>query len=379
MTDIRLDCNLLYFGCLNQLGCHRTVRFMKRSPSMSAIAKETGVAKSTVSLALRNDPRVALSLREQIQKVAARMGYQTNALVARLMYELRSTRKQRYVASLAFINAHKVANIRKKISNVNDWLEGAEQQAQRLGYSVDHFWLHDPDMPIERLARIFYARNIQGVAFYGLQDDSCVQCCEPIWSRFPSVTMGVRCKQPALHFVSNDHYSTAMQACEQLKSRGYSRIGIILDRWIDNKLEHRFVAGYHESLTQKAKKIPILYLEDVKEYPRPEGKRKFTQWLNKHRPDACVCLNSFILDWIKEKSIAIPDELGVVFLDLPRELKGIAAGMEQQQIWTGMTATDNLIGQILRREVGIPIFQRGIMIESQWCPGPTVREPVRAT
>lgn len=347
---------------------------MSSSPSMAAIAKAANVAKSTVSLALRNDPRVSCEVRERIQRVAEEMGYKNNALVSRLMYELRTAGKQTYIGSLAFVNVHRVAELRKISGHVNDWLVGAEQQAQRLGYSVDHFWLNDPELPVERLSRIFYARNVQGVIFYGLRDEDCLQGCESIWSHFPSVTIGFRLRKPALHFVSNDHYFTAVQACEQLMSRGYSRIGLILDRWIDDILEHRFVAGYHESCVEKQKSLPILYLEDIRESPRTEWKRKFVEWIDTYHPDACVCLNSYILDWIHELGIKISDDLGVVLLDISKELKGKVAGMEQQAEWTGMTATDMIIGQILRRESSVPPFQRGILIESQWCPGPTVRE-----
>ncbi|XHR27679.1 MAG: LacI family DNA-binding transcriptional regulator [Chthoniobacteraceae bacterium] len=349
---------------------------MNSSPSMAAIAKAANVAKSTVSLALRNDPRVSVEARERIQGIAQKMGYKNNALVARLMYELRTAGKQRYIGSLAFVNVHRVAELRKISGHVNSWLVGGEQQANRLGYSVDHFWLNDPELSAERLSRIFYARNVQGVIFYGLLDEPCLHGCESIWEHFPSVSIGSRLRKPALHFVSNDHYFTAMQACEQLAIRGYSRIGLILDRLLDNILEHRFVAGYRESCLDQQNNFPVLYLDDVREYPHTEGKRKFIEWFNTYHPDACICLNSFILDWIKELGIKIPDEMGVAFLDLPKEIKGKAAGMEQQAEWTGMTATDMIIGQILRREVGLPPFQRGILIESQWCPGPTVREEI---
>ena len=88
-------------------GSNRSMK-QRTTPSMAEIAAAAGVAKSTVSLALRNDPRVAPEAREHIQQVAESMGYQTNALVARLMAELRRSKKQSHVATLAMINVSKV-------------------------------------------------------------------------------------------------------------------------------------------------------------------------------------------------------------------------------------------------------------------------------
>jgi len=48
--------------------------------------------------------------------------------------------------------------------------------------------------------------------------------------------------------------------------------------------------------------------------------------------------------------------------------------MEPRSIATGMKAIDVLVGQINRGEEGLPSFQTGTMIESQWMPGPTVRD-----
>lgn len=347
---------------------------MKNIPSMAALAKAAGVAKSTVSLALRNDPRVSEELRTRIHEIAESMGYQTNALVARLMVELRKGRKQRYMASIAAINAFTHRDIRKKVSHVNALMEGMEQRAEQLGYTLDNFWLYDPDLKPERLARILRARNIQGAIFYGIANEVCLQGYEGVWGSLPSVTVGSHLRHPALNFVMNDHHSAAMQACTQLRKAGYCRIGIVLDRWLDNVMEHRLIAGYHASFSEEEKRLPVLFLDDPQESPRPEGRKRFSAWVKKHHPDACICINRFILDWVRDLGIAIPNEMGVALLDLPGELKGSAAGIESRQEFSGMSGVDILVGQIHRAERGIPPFQRGTLIEGLWIPGPSVRD-----
>lgn len=347
---------------------------MKASPSMAAIAKEAGVAKSTVSLALRNDLRVAKEQRQRIQQVAARMGYQSNALVARLMFELRKTRKQKYIAKLATINTTGLPNLHRKISHIKSLLDGVGRRAEQLGYSVDDFWLQDPDLRPDRLAKIFQARNVQGVIFYGIQDESCLRGSQTIWSNFPCITVGSHQRNPAINFVMNDMHFTSMHACSQLRKSGYSRIGIILDRWLDEVMERRMTAGYTASFEEGDNRPPILHLHDPQENQRADGKQRFAAWLTRYRPDACLCINRFILDWAKELGMDIPRDMGIALLDLPSDLEGIAAGMTSRPELLGMTAVDTLVGQIHRGEQGIPTLQCGTLIESQWIPGPTVRE-----
>ncbi|MFA6287611.1 MAG: LacI family DNA-binding transcriptional regulator [Opitutaceae bacterium] len=354
---------------------------MKTAPSLADIAEKAGTAISTVSLALRNDPRVALPKRQHIQLIAAEMGYQANPLVARLMFELRKSRKQKYVATLAVINVSTMPPATyNKISNMAAWHQGLHQRARQLGYNLDHFWLHDPDYHPNRVERILRAKNIQGVVFHGVMVASDLEPCKAIASRFPSVVMGVHLREPPLNFIINDHYFSAFHACRQLRKLGYRRIGIVLDRWLDDVLEHRYVAGYFASHQQSEKFLPVLYLNEPlanvfpTDSPRLEGKDKFAEWIEQHRPDACICINSYIVDWIRDLGIGIPHEMGFALLDLPRELNGIVAGMEPRSIATGMKAIDVLVGQINRGEEGLPSFQTGTMIESQWMPGPTVRD-----
>ena len=350
---------------------------MNPSPSMSAIARAAGVAKSTVSMALRNDPRIAEVQRIRIKKIADEMGYQANALVSRLMFELRKTRKQKYVATLAAINANPIPHFHKYVSQIRDLLTGIEQRSTQLGYSLNHFWLHDPELRPERLVKIFQARNIQGIIFYGIHYEDDFQNSQILWEQFPCITIGAHLKKPALHFVALDHHSTALRACTRLRAAGYRRTGIVINRWLDEVMEHRLTAGYRSSFPPNEEQPPILLLDNPgqKPIPQPIGKELFAKWLKKHRLDSCVCINNYILDWVMELGYKVPEEFGLVLLDIPREYRDKAAGMETPQEWVGMIGVDTLIGQINRGERGIPPFQCGSLVESHWVPGPTMREP----
>ncbi|WP_157837034.1 LacI family DNA-binding transcriptional regulator [Geminisphaera colitermitum] len=347
-----------------------------------SIAQRAGVAKSTVSLALRGHPRISAQQRDRIRSIATEMGYRTNALVARLMHELRSERKQRYIGTLAFINASPLEPSRAQPSSIDEnWQAGAGERASQLGYTLDSFRLHDPDVRPQRLARILHARNVQGVVFYSLDNDSKLENCEAVWEGFPCVSIGTRVRNPPLHFVCNDHYTTALHACDALRALGYRRIGLCTVRWLDNVLEHRFVAGYRQAMSLAAEgaegvELPVFTLHHphgtMKRHEEEDG-RAFQTWVKKYRPDACLSVHNYVLDWARRLGLRLPHDLGVALLDLPKELRDRVAGMQPRPELEGMAAVDVVIGQILRREAGVPPFQQGTLIESSWVPGPTVR------
>ena len=52
---------------------------------MAEIAQRLGVASSTISRALRNDPRISFDLRKRVRTLADELGYQPNPLVSALM------------------------------------------------------------------------------------------------------------------------------------------------------------------------------------------------------------------------------------------------------------------------------------------------------
>ncbi len=77
---------------------------VKNLVTIAVLAKELGLGKATVSLALRDDPRIRKQTRERVQRHADKRGYAANPMVAHVMSQLRSTRVSEYRATVALIN-----------------------------------------------------------------------------------------------------------------------------------------------------------------------------------------------------------------------------------------------------------------------------------
>src|SRR5437867_939360 len=72
--------------------------------STRRIATMLGVSVATVSLALNNHPRIPDVTRRRVKAMARKLGYKTNAKVAELMEQIRSSRHPKVEACLGVIS-----------------------------------------------------------------------------------------------------------------------------------------------------------------------------------------------------------------------------------------------------------------------------------
>jgi DNA-binding LacI/PurR family transcriptional regulator len=340
---------------------------------MHEIAERAGVGKATVSLALRDDPRLRPETRRRIQKLAAKMGYRTNATVANLMAQLRASRTPKYQATLGLLNVSSEAKTLTGLYTFREWAKGCQDRAIQLGYGLDPFWLHEPGISPSRLAKILESRNIRGLIIAALLDRSGLPDeFEVIWQRFACVVVGVRPASPPLNFSSNDQYATALHAVQRLWGYGYRRMGLVLSPEVDAMVDRRFSAGFW------AGQEGLEGCERVPTFPfHPAREMSFRAWYAQHRPDAIVCIHDQVKKWIEDMHIKIPDEVGLAHLDRHDDLPDWS-GMHQNNTLVGAASVDMLVGQLHRNEVGLPEFPKASLVQSTWIDGPTVaRHAVR--
>ena len=338
-----------------------------RSPTLQDIARESGAGKTTVSLALRDDRRLRPETRARIQRIAAEMGYHANATVSALMAQLRASRTPKYQATLGILNASSERETLQRFSTFRDWLTGCVSRATQLGYGLDDFWLREPGVPPGRLASILEARGIRGLIIAGVGDRARIQAeFETVWARFACVVIGLHAARPSLHCVTNDQFSTALQAVERVLALGYRRPGLVIENGIDANVEYRFSAGF--AVAQRA--LPRSARLPVCDFDRAKP-AAFTAWYEKHRPDVILGLHEEVKAWLAAMKVRVPRDVGLVHLDRTAEMHGWA-GMNQGNEMVGMAAIDMIVGQIHRSETGIPERPRAMMVESAWVDGETV-------
>jgi LacI family transcriptional regulator len=340
-------------------------------PTMAEVAKAAGVSKNTVSLALRGSPRISSATRDKIETVAAAMGYRLNPTVAQLMAELRQNRSPGYQATLALINAHESRDAFSNHPTIPAYVTGCRQRAKQLGYQLDDFWLHEPDMPAARWLSIFRARNIRGVVIVGLMRRNRLPArLAPLWDEFPALVTGVRTREPALSFACSDHHALALLAFEKAVALGYRRPALVLDGVIDDLVDGRFSAGF---LIGQSRLIP------AEQLTRPffevaaarTDRAVFSKWFEENQPDVIFTLYHEVERWVRDLGLRVPEDVGLIQYEW-RSDHAAWAGMDQRNDLVGAAAVDMLISMVHHNERGVPEHPRATLIGSHWVDGKTV-------
>ncbi len=344
---------------------------MGDAPTLRTLAKLAGVSKTTVSLCLRDHPRITPELRQRVQRLAAEAGYRPNALMANLLAQLRASKTSAYQSTLALLCAAKDPSELDTVPTFRAWIAGCRARAIEQGYGFDQLWLYEPGISPERLAAILDARNIRGVAVVGFYEGEAIpRQFDTIWHRSAAVAIGTRPVWPAIHFVSNDQYVTVFRAVREVFLLGYRQLGLCLASHIDNIIENKFTAGFRAAqgrlgLTQD---VPTFDLQ-------PGTKQSFGVWLDRYRTEVILTIHVEVKEWVESLGFAVPSEVALVQLDKSDETSDWA-GMQQNSELIGRSAIDMVIGQIHRNESGMPPIQKSMLIESTWSVGATIGEHV---
>ena len=337
---------------------------------MADIAREAGVSKNTVSLALRNDPQIPERTRRKIERIASRLGYCKNATVAHLMAQLRKQRQTGARATLALVNAHLDRRAFAKHPTIPAYVAGCRHRAAQLGYGLDEFWLHDPSLDGATLNAILRARGIRGIVVVGLmRENRLPERFLRTWQEFPSVVTGVRTREPALSFACTDHHDLTRTAVEEAGKLGYQRPGLVLDGVIDDLVDGRFSAGFliaQRALPARQRLRPFYRIADTR-----ENAAVFERWMGEQKPDVILTLYNEVRDWLRALHLRAPHDIGLMQLEW-RASDPEWAGMNQHNDIAGEAAIEMVIAMIQNGESGIPAFPRSTLIGSTWVAGPSV-------
>ena len=345
---------------------------MKEVPTIRTLARMAGVSNATVSLALRNHPRIRPEVRERIQQIALEAGYKTDALVANLLAQLRTKKTLSYQSTIGLLTIWDNPGHHKATPTFLEWTAGCEERAVSLGYGLDQFSLAETPLTAERLVKILHTRNIRGLLVIASDLGDIVRAdLDPLWQYSAAIVMGVRPVHPLLSFTSNDQYDTATRAVNEVLDLGYERPGLVIEPYVDNWVEKRFSGGFfaRQNLLPRKDCVPKF------EFAR-NAETHFREWMKRNRPDVIITIHAEVLAWVKAMGLRVPEDVGLVHLDKPLDLDW--AGMQQNNRHIGRAAVDMLVGQLHRNEFGVPPFQKGMFIMSTWVPGSTVRRQDKA-
>src|SRR5688572_13052227 len=131
--------------------------------TLRQVAAAAGMHVSTVSLALRNDPRLRPATRRRIQHLARRLGYAAGPLTQSLARYRSAKARSLDRPCVAWVTHHPTASGWKKLNSAQQSFFGAHECAKSLGYELEPVWVGAEDMTVARAAQLLRTQKAIGL------------------------------------------------------------------------------------------------------------------------------------------------------------------------------------------------------------------------
>jgi len=339
----------------------------KPLPTIADLARATGLAPSTVSLALRGGHgKVRPATIERVRATATEMGYQPNgpgALLARQRFHGRASASRVPIA---------VPTTNNNLSGL--LARGFQRKAEALGLEmrmpkVDH---SNP----ESFLRQMWATGVNGLCLLpGLLpwDVELIRAAD--WSRFSVIQLSRDDRLGGFHLVRLSAFDFMWETIDRVFAAGYRRVGVVVNHSPaarDNHARMGAVLAYRTYNLPPNGQIQIHLSPSPT--PNDADRNKLKTWLNRHRFQALVV---FPFSWfylLRELGYQIPEDFGLAAVMRYEKLRDTPelSGCDADDETLGARCAERL-GQLLAHgERGRPVHPLEDVIEPRWVEGVTL-------
>ncbi len=335
------------------------------------LAELAGVAPVTVSMALRDHPRIAAATRQRIKALAAEHNYRIDGRVTEMMRVIRRMKSPSPATCLALISLYDAAQPwtlpgKGHLSRLRDGIIG---RARELGYRVEDFWLRAPGMSARRLRNILDARGIRGVICMGAPSLD-MELPQPLLD-LTVVTTGLSVASP-VHRVQAHSAEDAALLLRELQARGYRRPGMVLSRDFDARTGHLASAMYLYEVRYKfgSSDIPLLFAEPVLD------RQAFSAWYHTHQPDVVIVNSTAYFESARAllavERLTVPKDVGFAAIECPAEGQTLS-GVHWDNRILGQQAVALLVGRLEANDGDQLCIPRIELVAGTWFEGSTLR------
>lgn len=303
------------------------------------IARAAGVGRSTVSLALRGDPRCAAATRKRVRALAAQMGYRPDPGLSALVAHREDARRHKASHNVALLTRQ----ARPNSVYLNMIFDGLAVELEREGYGFERYSLNDPSTPDPaRLGQILAAKGVRGLVWGYLDDPRYLN--EFPWDDFAHVGFLLPLVRPAIDRVRDDAYRNVLDAMAIVQKAGFQRPGLALatSRRSENDRFQR--AAYLLACEEMGWDV----LPTARTYEKDSD--SFANWFEQHRPDVIIGNVGGIYWRFIESGVRIPDD--AAYLNLERADERYP-GFEPQEKAISTALAEMLIRNLRHNQLGM--------------------------
>lgn len=333
--------------------------------TLKDVASAVGVSSMTVSLALRNHPKIPAGRRALIQGVAQRMGYRPNPMASALVYQRKNSSAHPITAELAWINHWKAPRRLRSYREFDLYWRGAVQAAEKCGFRLEEFVV-GAQMTYSRLEKILQSRNIQGILIppHGSEAITRPVVASLDWSRYSIVRFGYSLSDMSAHLVTSNQIQGAMLAFSKIIEKGYGRVGYVCHQCSSTHSKAGFLMA--QIALPPGQRLPLLEMD----VHATDSVESLGRWITKNKPDAVLTEIAELPAMLLRLGCRVPEDIGLAATSV---LDGNAdAGIYQNSEEIGRVAVETLVGLIYQNQTGLPGLSREILVEAAWRDGSTL-------
>lgn len=344
--------------------------------TLQDIADKADVSKMTVSMALRDSPRITQERRWQIQKLAREMGYIADPFLARLSNYRHQGEACRSQGTLAWLNHWPTPEKLRSYGEFEIYFCAARQAAKVLGYRLDEV-VWPKDRPAKSVENGLLRRGVLGLLIPPHPKET--QWEDFDWSKFSLMRFGLSVTSVDCNLVSADHQRAMVMAVCKIFDHGYRKIGLVYNREHDCSIGGNYYGGFMWACRQLGLEKIIPPLDSETRTPRlaAQSRENLKTWLQAHEPEALLTTVPEAALFLRESGYEIPRDIALAGASLNDIL--VDAGIDQHSEAVGRIAAEMLIKQISLNERGVPPDPSRILVESRWRDGASLpRKSLRA-
>jgi LacI family transcriptional regulator len=275
---------------------------MPTNVTLRDVARRAKCSLATVSLALRDSPRLPAATRRRVRRVAELMGYRRDPVLAALV----AHRWQRGVTTPGA-----AATIAALADGRLEGYDGMVERAVAYGYRLEIFQISDYPDP-RRLAEMLYARGILGIIVGQIFTSGF--CAAFDWTRFVTVACSEGIERPPVHLVMPNHFRAVQQGWDWAWENGFRRIGLALFDMPEALDFHDRCAAFLERQQRAAPAERLPWAAIPSHAANDVATKVMQEWVRAQRPDIVLGFNGFFHWLLRDAGFSGRRE--IPFLDL---------------------------------------------------------------